>query len=193
MLLGAAGWLVAIVTDGFRTVPTLKSFTRPSKPQWITYRDARSDFQIDYLSRWQMLKPMERWTERKVGPLTASDRVAFRYHQPFAFASIVVYRSPKPRTQEEWFQLVHTVPELAASFGEKDTKARPVLLPDQDRALDVRAEGPMRDRTFRFRSFFIPRGDTAFRVTTGADTRDWGKVETELETMLLSFRAPAKG
>jgi hypothetical protein len=56
----------------------------------------------------------------------------------------------------------------------------------------VRAEGPMRDRTFRFRSFFVPRGDTAVRVTTGADTRDWSRVESSLETMLLSFRAPAE-
>ena len=64
-------------------------------------------------------------------------------------------------------------------------------MPSKARALDIRAEGPMRQQTFRFRSFFIPRGDTAFRVTTGADVRDWSRVETTFEVMLLSFRSPA--
>lgn len=189
--LGAVGYLAAILTNGFRTWPTLEVLQRPLRTYWVTYRDARGDFQIDYLSRWDVVHPMERWTERAVGPLKASDRVGFRHQPPFAFASIIVYQSPKPLSEEEWFRLARTVPELAASFGEKETKARPVLLPNKTRALEVRAEGEMRDRTFRFRSFFVPRGDTAFRVTTGADVRDWGQVDAVLETMLFSFRVPA--
>lgn len=189
--LGLAGYVGAIATNGYRRAPSLNAFRADLRPHWITYRDGRRDFQIDYLSRWEVVHPMERWTERAVGPLKASDRVAFRFHDPFSFASVVVYRSPGARSEEDWFRLARTVPELASSFGENDTKARPVLLPNKLRALDVSAEGPMRERTFRFRSFFVPRGQTAYRVTVGADVRDWGRAETTLETMLLSFRAPA--
>jgi len=191
IVLGAAAYLGAIVTNGYRSAPSLESLRRPLRPHWITYRDSRRDFQIDYLSQWQVVHPMEKWTERAAGPLKAIDRVAFRYHEPFAFASVVVYESAKPCSEEEWFRLARTVPELAASFGESQARARPVLLPNKLRALDVRAEGPMRGQTFRFRSFFVPNGRTAFRVTTGADARDWGRVEPTLEAMLLSFRAPA--
>jgi hypothetical protein len=191
VVLGAAGYLGAIVTNGYRTVPSLESFRHSLRPQWVTYRDGRKEFQIDHLSRWDVVHPMEQWTERAVGPLKATDRVAFRYHEPFAFASVVVYRSPKPHSEEEWFKLARTLPALASAFGEKDARARPVLLPSKVRALDVRAEGPMRLQTFRFRSFFIPRGDTAYRITTGADVRDWGRVESTFEVMLLSFRTPA--
>lgn len=191
IVLGFAGYLLAIVTNGFRTAPGLAAFQRAARPHWVTYRDATGAFQIDYLSHWQIMQPMEKWTERTVGPLTASDRVGFRYHDPFAFASIIIYRSPRPRTEEEWFDLVRTVPELAASFGENAPKARPVFLPDETHALEVRAEGPLHDRTFRFRSLFVPRGEVAYRVTMGADTRDWGRIGATLDTMLLSFRAPA--
>lgn len=191
IILGAVGYLGAIVTNGFRSAPSLEGFSRTLRPHWITYRDGRRDFQIDHLSGWQVVHPMERWTERKVGPLTASDRVGFRHHDPYVFASVIVYQSPKPLPEEEWFRLARTQPDLAAAFGEKDPKARLVLLPNKTQALDVRAEGPMRDRTFRFRSFFVPHGRMAFRITAGADARDWSRVETSLEAMLLSFRTPA--
>jgi hypothetical protein len=191
LLLGAAWLSAAILIHALRSPNRFAWIRRATQPHWMTYRDGRGDFQIDHLSHWQEMRPMERFTFRHVGPVTAMDRIAFRYHDPFAFASVASYQSKQPLAEEAWFRLALSVPELASSFGEQNRRARPVLLPGELHALEVRAEGPVRGRTFRFRSLFFARGDTAYRVTVGSDVRDWNRIDDVLDLMLASFRAPA--
>jgi hypothetical protein len=191
LILGAVWLSASILVKGLRSPAGFAWFRQATQPHWTTFRDGAGDFQIDYLSHWQVMRPMERFTLRHVGPLMATDRIAFRYHDPFAFASVASYRSPKPQTEAEWFHQAQSIPELAASFGEQSRMARPVLLPGELHALEVRAEGPLRRRTFRFRSLFFARGDAAYRVTVGTDSRDWSRIDDVLDLMLASFRAPA--
>jgi hypothetical protein len=192
LLLGAVWLSVAILIHALRRPAGIAWFRHATQPHWTTYRDGSGDFQIDYLSHWQVMRPMERFTFRHVGPLTATDRIAFRYHDPFSFASVVSYQSKQPLSEEAWFRLAQSVPELAASFGERNRVARPVVLPGELHALEVRAEGPVRGHTFRFRSLFFARGGTAYRVTVGSDARDWSRIDDVLDLMLASFRAPAQ-
>jgi hypothetical protein len=191
LFLGAAWLSVGILIKGLHSPAGFAWFRRATQPHWTTYRDGAGEFQIDYLSHWQVMRPMERFTLRHVGPLMATDRIAFRYHDPFAFASVVSYRAPKPETEAEWFRQAQSIPELATSFGETSRMARPVVLPGELHALEVRAEGPLRQRTLRFRSLFFARGVAAYRVTVGADARDWSRIDDVLDLMLASFRAPA--
>jgi hypothetical protein len=191
LLLGAAWLGAAILIKEIRSPSVFAWFRHATQPHWTTYRDSAGDFQIDYRSNWQVMTPMERFTFRHVGPLTATDRIAFRYHDPFSFASVATYRSRKPQTEEEWFHQAQTIPALVATFGEQSRMARPVVLPGELHALEVRGEGPLRGRTYRFRSLFFARGDVAYRVTVGTDARDWHRIDDVLDLMLVSFRAPA--
>jgi hypothetical protein len=192
LVIGAIWLAAAMFTDGFRRLPGAAWVREATRPHWVTYRDRAGAFQIDHLSHWQVIELLPRLTREPVGPLTATVRLVFRYHDPFAVVTLARYESPRSRDAEGWFRLAAEEKQLAAAFGEQKQVSRRVRLPDGDRRLVVAAEGPVRDHTFRFQSLFVPRGKFAWRVTAGADVRDWKRIEDELMLVLASFHAPAR-
>jgi len=149
---------------------------------------------------WAPSEVFDRFTKRPIGGLTAYDVVALRSAKPRSVIALVRYESPQPLSWEEW-QAAFRAPapepltnSLRAEFGAGEVEftsgqlqGRPALFANADGGVTFPMRGNYQVDMWRFRSVLIADGQRAFRLTCGADARQFDAVAAGFEKTLQSL------
>jgi hypothetical protein len=185
-------YTAALLTEGWRHAPSMAWLRRYAQVSWKSYRDYQFGFHLEHLSHWEVARPPAiNWTKREGDGLRSEDVVVIRYHDPFSFVAVVRYRPEKPDRKVDWEEEVQGKGFVAAGFGER-IQQRATMQRRGRTAYEIVALGPIRDKTYRFASLFIPDGDVAWRVTAGVEARQYSRVSRTLSRMLNSFALEAE-
>ena len=119
--------------------------------------------------------------------VVAADTVALRHADPTGLVVVIRYTAPKPLSHAEWLKRTRPGGPLGDVFGEKILARVSSRLADHE-ALKVVAEGTEVDKTYRFESWLVPVGNTAFRLTIGSPVTEFARAEPTFRRIVASFR-----
>ena len=184
---GLLSFIFLFQRHGGTSVPRVRWRSRWGQPHQVTFRDPLAQFSIDHPSDWDESAPFERFTHHKVGDLVAADTVALRHADPTGLVVVIRYTAPKPLSHAEWLKRTRPGGPLGDVFGEKILARVSSRLADHE-ALKVVAEGTEVDKTYRFESWLVPVGNTAFRLTIGSPVTEFARAEPTFRRIVASFR-----
>jgi hypothetical protein len=185
-------YCAALLTEGWSHRPSLAWFRRYAQVSWKSYRDYEFGFRMDHLSNWEVARPPAiSWTKRQGDGFRSEDVVVMRYHDPFTFVAVVRYRSENSAAPLDWGKEVYGKGFVASGFGEK-IQQRATRQRQGRTAYEIRGLGPLREKTLRLASLFIPDGEIGWRVTAGVEASQYPRVARTLERMMDSFTLEAK-
>jgi hypothetical protein len=184
----AALWYAgALLTEGWSHRPNMQWLRRYAQVTWKSYRDYEFGFRMDHLSHWEVARPPAiSWTKRLGDGLRSEDVVVIRYHDPFTFVAVVRYRPEQAGKTVDWQKQVYGKGFLAAGFGDR-LQQRATLQRRGRTAYEIVGLGPVRGKTYRFASLFIPDGKVGWRVTAGVEASEYPRVSRTIGRMLDSF------
>jgi hypothetical protein len=168
-------------------VPKTRWRSRWGQPRWVTARDPAGQFLLDHPSDWDLSTPFERFTKRRLGSVIAVETLALRRGDPIGLFYIISYVAPTTRTAQEWLKEARSGGTLKEQFGARVLTQEPGKLAGVQ-GLRVIAEDRVRDKTYRFESWFLPAGDTAYRLTGAAPADQFAVVKPKLDRIVASFR-----
>jgi hypothetical protein len=185
-------YLAALFTEGWQHPPNLNWLRRYAAVTWKEYRDFEFGFRLEHLSHWEVSRPPSiAWTKREEGGIRSEDVVVMRYHDPYTFVAVVRYRPEEGHGPVDWVKEAEGKGFVAAGFGERVLQ-RATLQREGRPAYEVVTEGPIRDKTYRFGSLFIPDGKVAWRVTAGVEAKQYPRMARTIARMLDSFALEAE-
>jgi hypothetical protein len=186
-VLGLLAFAFLYLRHGGSSVPKARWRSSWGQPHWVTFRDPLGQFVISHPSDWDESAPFERFTQRTIGSLMATDTVAIRHGRPVGLLVIIRYAAPQAMAPDQWLKLTRTDGPLKDEFGVKMLAREPVQFAGT-KALKVVAEDTVKAETYRFESWFVPNGANALRITITAPANSFGEVEPRLRRMVASFR-----
>ena len=152
--------------------------------RWKHWEDPQSGVSLDYPAIWRPDRLLDAFLQQPLADLKRAPIVGFRESTP-----VVIYRysAPAPLELEAWLRKVETVPALREEFGSQVT-ARGVTTVSGRPALAVQGIGATRGALWNYRSLFFASKREAYRVTAGADQRDWQVIAPIFDRLLGSVR-----
>jgi hypothetical protein len=156
---------------------------------WQPWSSRAYGLSLTYPAVFTVWEPFEQMVETPLGDLKKAPVAGFRGDTPVV---LFRYQAPAPQSWNEWLKRLDTQPELLQEFGSTVTGRRRAAVSGQP-ALELEGEGAVRGSLWRFRSLYLARGAVAFRLTAGADARDWPAMAPVFDRMLKSarFEVPA--
>lgn len=150
---------------------------------WSHWQDPQSGIALEYPSIWRPDRLFDQFLETPFGDLKRAPIVGFREQTP-----VVIYRytAPSPLPWDDWMRRA-TEGALREEFG-SETAARTRTTVSGTPALDLRGEGATRGNLWVYRTLFFAAGKTGYRVTAGADARDWAVMAPVFDRLLKSVR-----
>jgi hypothetical protein len=155
-----------------------------SRVEWQTWRSRSYGLSLYYPGVWSVEEPFEKMVETPLGDLKKAPVAGFRGDTPVV---LFRYLAPGPASWEAWRGRLDTQPDLLQEFGSTVTARRPATVSGQP-ALELEGEGAVRGSLWHFRSLYFARGPLAFRLTAGADVRDWPAMDPIFQRVLESVR-----
>jgi hypothetical protein len=172
---------------GGSSAPKAKWRRSWGQPRWVTTRDPQGKFLIDYPTDWDLSTPFERFTRHRVGSLVAMDTLALRRGDPIGLLVVLRYVAPAAKSRAEWLKETGPDGALKGAFGAKLLLRKQGQLAGVD-GLHFIAEDRVADSIYHLESWFLPAGDTAYRVTAAAPREQFAAVEPMLRRMISSLR-----
>ena len=155
---------------------------------WTRWKDPQSGIGLEYPSMWRPDRLFDQVLEQPFGDLKRAPIVGLREQTP-----VVIYRyaATAPLAWNDWAKRA-TQGGLRDEFGSQ-IPAHTTIRVSGAPALDLRGEGATRGNLWYYRSLFFADGRTAYRVTAGADARDWAVMAPVFDRLLKSvtFRPAA--
>jgi hypothetical protein len=185
--LGIVFFVLLFFRFGGSNVPKTRWRSQWGQPHWVTGREPGGQFLLDYPSDWDLSTPFERFTRRRLGSLFAVETLALRRGDPIGLFVVIRYVAPKSRTPEEWLKETRPGGVLAEQFGAHILSQTSGQLAGIQ-GLRVIAEDKVREETYRFESWFLPDGESAYRLTSAAPAARYEAVDKTLDRIVASFR-----
>ncbi len=151
---------------------------------WDRWTSRRYGVSLERPAGWAADEPFEDYTEHALGDLKVAVVVGFREASPIV---VYRYRAPRELPWSEWRRRAAKDAEFRREFGSEILRRRAVTVSGLP-ALELEAQGAVRSRLWYSRSLLFARGRLAFRVTVGADHRDWPTAQRFAERVLRSVR-----
>jgi hypothetical protein len=151
---------------------------------WEEWTNRQYGLSLERPDIWPADNLFESMTESPLGDLRKAPIAGFRGETP-----VVIYRylASAPESWAAWTKRLDAQQSFRQEFGARIRERRLITLSSQP-ALELTAEGATRGRLWIYRSLLFARGNVGFRITAGADGRDWARMAPVFQRILASVR-----